>query len=106
MTRPAPAFRRLAVATAVLTYCLIVVGGIVRVTGGGAGCASTGVWPLCNGSLLPALRTTTLIEFSHRWITTITTVLVIALVLSAWLWQRRHRRLVVGSTLAGGLPLR
>ena len=102
-TRPSPAFRRLAITTAVVTYMLIVVGGIVRVTGSGDGCGTSGGWPLCNGSLLPALRTTTLIEFSHRWVTTITTVLIVALVITAWVGQRRFRRLVVGSTLAGVL---
>ena len=104
-TRPSRAFRRLAIATAALTYLLIVVGGIVRVTGSGDGCGSSGGWPLCNGSLLPALRTTTLIEFSHRWVTTLATALIVALVLAAWLTQRRHRRLVVGSTIAGVLLL-
>lgn len=104
-TRPSLAFRRLAITTAVLTYMLIVVGGVVRVTGSGDGCGSSGGWPLCNGSLLPALRATTLIEFSHRWITTIATVLVVALVIAAWVWQRRQRRLVVASTLAGVLLL-
>lgn len=103
--RPSLAFRRLAIATAVLTYMLIVVGGVVRVTGSGDGCGSSGGWPLCNGSLLPALRTTTLIEFSHRWITTMATLLVVALVISAWVWQRRHRRLVVASSIAGVLLL-
>lgn len=103
--RPSLGFRRLAIATAVLTYMLIVVGAIVRVTESGDGCGSSGGWPLCNGSLLPALRATTLIEFSHRWVTTLATVLVVALVISAWLTQRRHRRLVVGATLAGVLLL-
>ncbi|TMF14971.1 MAG: heme A synthase [Chloroflexi bacterium] len=103
ITRPARAFRRLAVAAAVVTYLLIIVGGIVRVTGSGDGCGSTGGWPLCNGSVLPALRTTTLIEFSHRWVTTLATVLVVALVTSAWLTQRRHPRIVVGSSVAAAL---
>jgi len=103
ITRPAGAFRRLAVATAVLTYLLIIVGGVVRVTGSGDGCGSTGGWPLCNGSLLPAVRTTTLIEFSHRWVTTLATVLVVALVVSAWATQRRHPRIVVGSSIAAAL---
>lgn len=102
-TRPSPAFRRLAIATAVLTYMLIVVGGVVRVTGSGDGCGTSGGWPLCNGALLPALRTTTLIEFSHRWVTTITTVLIVALVITAWVSQRHFRRLVVGATIAGVL---
>jgi heme A synthase len=103
--RPSAAFRRLAIATAVWTYALIVVGGVVRVTGSGDGCGTSGGWPLCNGSLLPALRTTTLIEFSHRWVTTIATVLIVALVITAWVSQRRRRRLVVGSTVAGVLLL-
>ena len=102
-TRPARAFRRLAIATAALTYLLIIVGGIVRVTGSGDGCGSGGGWPLCNGSLPPALRTATLIEFSHRWVTTLATVLVVALVTSAWLTQRRHPRIVRGSSIAAAL---
>ena len=101
--RPSPAFRRLATSTAVWTYLLIVVGGVVRVTGSGDGCGTSGGWPLCNGSLLPALRTTTLIEFSHRWVTTIATVLIVALVITAWVSQRRFRRLVIASTIAGVL---
>src|SRR5207237_10283535 len=90
-------------AGALITDLLIIVGGIVRVTGSGDGCGSTGGWPLCNGSLLPALRTTTLIEFSHRWVTTLATALVVALVTSAWLTQRRHPRIVVGSSVAAAL---
>src|SRR5438105_5246043 len=103
ITRPARAVRRLAVAAAVVTYLLIIVGGIVRVTGSGDGCGSTGGWPLCNASLLPALRTTPLIEFSHRWVTTLATVLVVALVTWAWLTQRRHPRIVRGSSIAAAL---
>jgi len=40
ISRPSAGFRRLAVATAVATYLLIVWGGIVRVTGSGNGCGS------------------------------------------------------------------
>src|ERR1700688_3180631 len=60
ITRPAAAFRRLAIATAVLTYLLIIMGGIVRVSGSGLGCADS--WPSCNGSLLPALNPNSIIE--------------------------------------------
>jgi heme A synthase len=49
------------------------------------------------------VRTTTLIEFSHRWITVLATGLIVALALTAWLTQRQHRRLLVGSTVALGL---
>jgi len=101
--RPGAAFRRLAVVTAVVTYLLIIMGGIVRVTGSGLGCGTTNDWPLCQGAWLPPLQPTAVIEFSHRWIAAVATALVIALAVSALLWQRRHRRVVIASSVAGVL---
>ena len=103
ISRPSAGFRRLAVATAVATYLLIVWGGIVRVTGSGNGCGTQDQWPLCHGSLLPAWQLQTLIEFTHRWIASICTILVVVLTLAAWRWQRRHRRIVVATTIAAAL---
>jgi heme A synthase len=104
LSNPPPlAFRRLAVGAAALTYLLIIMGGIVRVTGSGLGCGLNNDWPLCNGALLPSAEPTAIIEFAHRWIAALATVMVLALSLSAWLTQRRHRRLVVASSLAAVL---
>jgi len=103
ISRPLNGFRRLAVVTAGLTYLLIVMGGIVRVTGSGLGCGLKNDWPLCNGGLLPPLQPTAVIEFTHRWIAALATALVIALTIAAWLTQRQHRRLVVASTIAAVL---
>jgi heme A synthase len=102
-TRPGAAFRRLAVSTAVVTYLLIIMGGIVRVTGSGLGCGVKNDWPLCHGGLLPPLQPTAIIEFSHRWIAAVATALVIALAVSAWTWQRRHNRVVIASSVAAVL---
>jgi len=102
-TRPSVGFRRLAVWTAVLTYLLIIWGGIVRVTGSGNGCGTTDQWPLCHGSLLPTWQINTLIEFTHRWIASICTLLVIILTLSTWIWHRHQRRILVGTSIAAGL---
>src|SRR5207248_2836122 len=44
------AFRALSVATALVTYALVVLGGVVRVSGSGLGCPD---WPLCHGRVLP-----------------------------------------------------
>ena len=46
------------------TFALIVLGGVVRVTGSGLGCG--GEWPLCDGSLIPPLTKEDIIEYSHR----------------------------------------
>jgi heme A synthase len=103
ITRPSAGFRRLAVATAVLTYLLIVWGGIVRVTGSGNGCGTSDQWPLCHGSLLPAWQINTLIEFTHRWIASVCTLLVIILTVATWVWHRHHRRILIGVSVAAGL---
>ena len=59
-----PLFRRLSVAAIAFTYALIVIGGIVRVSGSGLGCPD---WPTCYGSVLPPLVIHAIIEFSHRF---------------------------------------
>ncbi|GAC1338855.1 MAG: hypothetical protein NVSMB29_05270 [Candidatus Dormibacteria bacterium] len=78
-TRPSRAFRGLSVVTVVVTYLLIVWGGVVRVSGSGLGCGTRDDWPLCHGGLLPPLEQTAVIEFTHRWLAAMSTGLVIAL---------------------------
>ena len=56
--------RRFALASVIATFALIVLGGIVRVTGSGMGCG--GEWPLCSGGLLPPMTAADIIEYSHR----------------------------------------
>jgi heme A synthase len=63
---------------------LVVLWGVyVRASGSGAGCGSH--WPLCNGEMVPvAPRLETIIEFTHRMMSGVALVGVIAL----WLWSR------------------
>jgi cytochrome c oxidase assembly protein subunit 15 len=76
-------FRTLAWAAAVCTYLLIVLGAVVRITGSGLGCGDH--WPLCNGHLFPPLNDIgTVIEWSHRLVAALVSILVTALAVSAW----------------------
>jgi protoheme IX farnesyltransferase len=100
--RPLPrlgirAYRRLTAATAVATWILIVLGGIVRATESGLGCAT---WPMCDGSLLPKLEYHQLIEWNHRFFATLVGLLMIATVGATLLWFRRPRRLLWLALLA------
>jgi protoheme IX farnesyltransferase len=60
-----PRYRALVYVTLVLSFLVVVWGGVVRVTGSGLGCPD---WPLCHGQFLPGLDTATRIEWFHRFI--------------------------------------
>ena len=78
--------RRLAWAGSGFALGLIVLGGIVRITGSGMGCGDH--WPRCDGQWFPPLDLATLIEISHRWAAATVSLLVLALAAVA---MRRHR---------------
>lgn len=78
---------RLAGLTAFSTLVLIVLGGIVRITGSGMGCGDD--WPLCNGRLIPPMDLPTMIEYGHRLVAAALTLLVFALAARALLAARR-----------------
>ncbi len=104
-------FQKLAVATAGATIVLFSVGGLVRGTGSGLGCST---WPNCTpGVLFPSGTIHSLIEFSHRFLVFVVTVLALA---TAFYAARDHRRtprllrpaiaaipLVLGQAVLGGI---
>ena len=76
----------LAWTAAVCTYLLIVLGAVVRITGSGMGCGDH--WPLCNGHLFPPLSDIgTVIEWSHRLVAALVSILVAALAIATWRWR-------------------
>jgi protoheme IX farnesyltransferase len=95
---PTRLLRRLAWTGAVLAFGLIVLGGIVRITGSGMGCGDH--WPLCNGEWFPPLDLPTMIEIGHRWAAALVSILVLAMTAVAWTRHRAERRLRAPATLA------
>ncbi len=94
-------FRRIALAAAVLTFGLIVLGGVVRITGSGMGCGEH--WPRCNGEWFPRLDLPTMIEIGHRWAAALVSLFVLSLAVVAWVRHQRESRLRNPATLALGL---
>ena len=90
-------FRGLFLVTAVSVFVLVVLGGVVRVTGSGLGCPD---WPLCHGSIFPPLRLEGIIEYTHRLVTSaIVGPLVVATSVVAWLAYRQEPWLAVPATI-------
>ena len=90
-------FLTLAWSAAACTYLLIVLGAVVRITGSGMGCGDH--WPLCNGHLFPPLADIgTVIEWSHRLLASVVSILVLALAVFAW---RIHEHTKAAYTAVG-----
>ena len=76
-------FGRFAWTVLAFNVAVIIEGAFVRATGSGAGCGNH--WPLCNGQIVFGSRSTaTLIEFAHRSMTAIDTIMILALVVWAF----------------------
>jgi heme A synthase len=78
--------RRLAYLATALAFALIVLGGIVRITGSGMGCGED--WPKCNGEWFPPLDFATFVEIFHRWVAALVSIAVLATAAVAW-WRHR-----------------
>lgn len=94
-------FRLLTGITAIATFALIVIGGIVRVSDSGLGCGPAGSgthgWPLCDGNVIPLVGGSTMVEFTHRVVAGLVAVLIALLVWRAWRTMRDRPWLVRGS---------
>ena len=96
-------YQRLAVATAIATFALIIVGGVVRVSDSGLGCGPAGSgfngWPFCNGDLVPGVDLNSIIEYTHRVLAVVVGFMILALFVQAF---RRYRFLLAptGALLA------
>ncbi len=92
---------RLARATVVATFLLLVIGGMVHATGSSLACPD---WPLCYGQFFPAMEGGVLFEHGHRLVALAVSVLTLALTVTVWR-RRRETAVRVGALVALGLVL-
>lgn len=93
-------FRLLTAVTALSTWALVAVGGVVRVTESGLGCPH---WPLCTARAVPLDERASAIEYSHRAVVAWVSVLVAAVAVTAWRTQRQRRAVLWPALVAAGL---
>lgn len=94
----------LSTAAAAGMFIVLVMGATVTSTGSAQGCGRD--WPLCRGKFIPDFAVSTFIEFSHRAVTGVEGILIVAvaiLVVALW-WDRRPVRFLA-PLLVGGLLL-
>ena len=89
--------RRIAWVTVAFTYFLIALGGTVRVSNSGLSCPD---WPLCFGRPYAPPEIHALLEEAHRYTASIVSVLVIALAISALIWARNERQVLIPALIA------
>src|SRR5690348_3041864 len=91
--------RPLAAATCVGMLLVLVMGAAVTNTGSAEGCGRS--WPLCNGQFVPEFTVATAIEYSHRAVTGLESLLVVGLTLAMiGVWRDRESVLLSGTMLA------
>jgi len=95
-----PRYRALVYVTLVLSFLVVVWGGVVRVTGSGLGCPD---WPLCHGQFLPGLDAQTRIEWFHRFIAIAGGLSLAALGIVTIARHREQRRVLALVVAAGAL---
>jgi heme A synthase len=106
VTAPSVGYRRLALATAIATFVLVLVGGVVRVSDSGLGCGPAGSgfhgWPFCNGDIVPGLDLNAVIEYTHRVLAGAVGIMILVLAIGA-LRRYRSNRVLVRATIAAGV---
>ncbi|HTX02196.1 MAG TPA: COX15/CtaA family protein [Candidatus Acidoferrales bacterium] len=79
-------FRALSLGSATAAFLAAILGSWVRINGAGLTCPD---WPLCRGEIVPHLSGGVVLEWTHRLIALVLSVLVVATLIAAW--RERNR---------------
>jgi len=104
LTRRDLGLRWLAALTSAGMLLVLVMGAAVTNTGSAEGCGRS--WPLCNGQFVPEFTVATTIEYSHRAVTGVESMLVLSLAASMlWLWRSSREVVILSGLMVGTLVL-
>lgn len=95
-----PRLKALSIASVVSMFIVQLQGALVTKTGSAEGCGAS--WPLCDGQWLPAMNMHSIIEYTHRAVSGLAGILVLAMAVSAWRAYRDRKDvkfLVAGAVL-------
>ncbi|MFD2670680.1 COX15/CtaA family protein [Marinicrinis sediminis] len=93
-----PWIKRLAIITCIGMFLVVLAGAVVTQTESGEGCGTD--WPLCHGEFIPAYTIESMIEYSHRLVTGIVGLMVLATFIAVMVKVRRKdAKLYAASTL-------
>ena len=97
---PSLRFRLLALGAALAAWSLVAVGGVVRVTESGLGCPH---WPLCTSRAIPLDQQASFIEYAHRAVVAVVSVLAVVVAAAAWRGYRSRPDILRPALLAVAL---
>jgi cytochrome c oxidase assembly protein subunit 15 len=90
--------KRLASLSAIGMFLVLVMGALVTKTESGRGCGDD--WPLCNGKFVPAYTISSFIEYSHRAVVGVVTLLLVVTTLLVFRYiKRKDARLFVAGAV-------
>ncbi len=89
--------RTLALVAMIGMFIVLISGIAVTDTGSQVGCGHS--WPLCRGQFIPQFAFTTAVEFTHRSLTAVETVLILLETAAILIWYRTQKPLKVMAPL-------
>jgi cytochrome c oxidase assembly protein subunit 15 len=81
----------LSIAATAGMFIVLIMGATVTNTGSAEGCGRS--WPLCHGEFIPEYAFETMVEYSHRLVTGVEGLLILALSVTAFPLRRRYPEL-------------
>ena len=82
-------FLAIVILAALMSYLTIVIGGDLTASEAGMACGES--WPFCPGGVIPDLsQPGVIIEFTHRVVAFVTSLVILIALILAFLWYRRE----------------